>query len=246
MFLHQTEKILHKRRFVLSTVIAIVTGIVGVSILIGGLVTILYRRRERYKLRIIANLVSADRRVVQRSIRRAQRMGMLKDRSLYRANLVGAHWFNIHALAGAELPAVRLAYADLAQTNLTGVNLTDANLWMADLTQTNLQLANLTRAQMINTRLQQASLVCANLSQANLWMSNFYGADLTNTSLKKAILTGAYFDKNTILPDGSKWTPDVDLERFTDPRHPSFWHSNNPESPAYPDNEHDQVLWQNS
>jgi len=34
---------------------------------------------------------------------------------------------------------------------------------------------------------------------------------------KESIQTSA------ILPDGSKWTPDTDMTRYTDPNHPDFW-----------------------
>ena len=48
-----------------------------------------------------------------------------------------------------------------------------------------------------------------------------------------ANLTGADFAEDTRLPDGTHWTPDTDITRFTDPDHPRFWRSDDPESPAY-------------
>jgi hypothetical protein len=36
-----------------------------------------------------------------------------------------------------------------------------------------------------------------------------------------------------VLPDGTRWTPDTDMERFTDPQHPAFWRSDNRHSPAH-------------
>jgi hypothetical protein len=47
------------------------------------------------------------------------------------------------------------------------------------------------------------------------------------------VLDGAAFSEETTLPDGTRWTPEADLARFTDPAHPHFWRSNNPHSPAY-------------
>ena len=71
--------------------------------------------------------------------------------------------------------------------------------------------------------LQEADLRGANLQEANLWGANLQGADLG----------GATFDENTMLPDGTKWTPGTDMGRFTDREHPDFWRSDDPASPAY-------------
>jgi hypothetical protein len=56
---------------------------------------------------------------------------------------------------------------------------------------------------------------------------------LSGANLQGADLTGAKFDENTTLPDGTKWTPDTDMTRFTDPEHPEFWRSDIKWSPAY-------------
>ena len=58
-------------------------------------------------------------------------------------------------------------------------------------------------------------------------------ADLFGADLMYANLTGADFAEDTRLPDGTHWTPDTDITRFTDPDHPRFWRSDDPESPAY-------------
>ncbi|MCI0708858.1 MAG: pentapeptide repeat-containing protein [Chloroflexi bacterium] len=52
---------------------------------------------------------------------------------------------------------------------------------------------------------------------------NFCGALLLNANFRNAILERATFDEHTTLPDGSNWTPDTDMNRFTDPDHPFFW-----------------------
>lgn len=41
-------------------------------------------------------------------------------------------------------------------------------------------------------------------------------------NLQGANLLAAWFDEDTVLPDGTKWVPDTDMERFTDPDHPDF------------------------
>jgi uncharacterized protein YjbI with pentapeptide repeats len=59
----------------------------------------------------------------------------------------------------------------------------------------------------------------------------FYLFDLTDTdlslsNLEGAFLTDAYLENadlgEAILPDGSKWTPETDMGRFTDGSHPNF------------------------
>jgi hypothetical protein len=73
----------------------------------------------------------------------------------------------------------------------------------------------------------------SNLQGADLTLTNLQGADLRRTNLQGADLEVAQFDENTILPDMTKWTPDTDMKRFTDPKHPQFWRSDDPKSPAY-------------
>jgi hypothetical protein len=75
---------------------------------------------------------------------------------------------------------------------------------------------------------ENATLTGADLTGANLLGTIFTGADLSH-----AQLAGAFYDEKTVLPDGTFWTPDTDLARFTDPAHPDFWRSNDPLSPAY-------------
>jgi hypothetical protein len=51
--------------------------------------------------------------------------------------------------------------------------------------------------------------------------------------MEYAILDDAQWDETTILPDGTFWTAEVDLARFTDPKHAEFWRSDELGSPAY-------------
>ena len=69
--------------------------------------------------------------------------------------------------------------------------------------------------------------------EANLWSANLKGANLQQANLKNARL-----DEDTVLPDSkatlnngylSKWTPDTDMSRFTNPEHPDFWQPHNRE-----------------
>ena len=70
-------------------------------------------------------------------------------------------------------------------------------------------------------------LVGADLQGCNLAEVNLQGANLTDVN---------WVDENgrtATLPDGSLWTPETDLGRFTNPGHPDFWQSTSPDSPAY-------------
>ena len=62
------------------------------------------------------------------------------------------------------------------------------------------------------------------LQQANLWQARLQGATLALADLQVANLYGAEFDMETVLPDGTGWTPQTDMQRFTDPTHPGFWY----------------------
>jgi hypothetical protein len=117
------------------------------------------------------------------------------------------------SLMWANLEGVKLWLAHLENAMLWGVNLKDASLWAADLQGTSLWYANLQNADLRATLLEGASLFEVNLQ----------GADLEE----------AQFGPDTILPDNTPWTPSTDLTRFTDPNHPNFWRSINPQSPAY-------------
>jgi hypothetical protein len=82
--------------------------------------------------------------------------------------------------------------------------------WLAD---ESLKVVDLTRA----------NLQGALLSDAYLPGASLLYADLRDAYLLHADLGGAMLNTSTRLPDGSHWTPDVDLRRFTEPDYPDFW-----------------------
>jgi hypothetical protein len=63
----------------------------------------------------------------------------------------------------------------------------------------------------------------ADFSGAHFVEPNFCGALLLNANFRNAILERPAFDEHTTLPDGSNWSPETDMYRFTDPNHPFFW-----------------------
>ena len=113
-------------------------------------------------------------------------------------------WIDDGSLKNAKLMGANLFEAFLnGGVDLSGVDLSEATLHRADLTDSNLENAT--------------------LNQADLRGSLLFGTKLFNATLREANLEGAVFDENTILPDGTHWTEETDMTRFTDPNHPDFW-----------------------
>lgn len=108
-------------------------------------------------------------------------------------------------------------------------HLTDGTLEMAKLRGANLQdaklsFANLRGAFLGWAKLQDALLVSAELQGAILWTANLQGANLEKANLEGAVLENAFFDETTILPDGSYWSREANLARFTHPHEPDAWY----------------------
>jgi len=166
----------------------------------------------------------------------------LRDADLAGARLQGADLHRAE-LAGACLEAARLAQADLSFANLKEVELGNANLTRADLSFAELAGASLENANLARSNLSFSKLVGAHLENVNLTRSNLSHVDLTGANLQGARLQGAdlrfahlreaQFDETTELPDGTEWTQFSDLSRFTYPKSPRFWRSDDPASPAY-------------
>lgn len=126
-------------------------------------------------------------------------------------------------LDGGLLKGVHLTLANLEGVHLLNVNLQEAHL----------ELANLRKARFTGADMQRAYLQGANLDGANLCGVNLCGANLNDANLSGAHLDDeTIFDVETILPDCTYWQPGTEMSRFTDPKHPHFWRSHNPNSPA--------------
>ena len=132
---------------------------------------------------------------------------------LIEAELCGAD------LRGADLRGANLYAADLSEASLSGANLSEASLREADLPRADLCRALLCGADLTHADLRSAYLIEADLRGADLTHADLSEADLSKADLRGADLTGANIDVDTILPDGTKWTPDTDMGRFTDPAH---------------------------
>jgi uncharacterized protein YjbI with pentapeptide repeats len=184
-------------------------------------------RREAKKADLIAQMGSQVQDVAVAAAEELRRHGWLSDGSLQGADLFRA---NLRAadLIGADLSRAVLVETNLQWTSLTGAKLIATNLSGARLGGANLHGADLNKAKLIEVQLHGAVLLGANLCGARLWdadlrEANLREVDLKGASLHRANLQGADFDENTTLPDGTKWTLDTDMARFTDPKHPDFW-----------------------
>lgn len=208
-------------------------GALILSALLLFLVTVPNQWRETNELKrgLMREMRSSDNGIALLAVEELAERGWLFDGTLQGAGLAGAN------LQGADLADADLRGATLVDANLQGADLANANLQRAFLIGANLQAiligADLQGAFLVDVDLQGASLVNADLQGALLGGASLQGADLLRADLRKALLWDAVFDEATMLPDGTRWTPDTDMARFTDPSHPDFWRSDDPRSPAY-------------
>lgn len=232
----------------ISDLSQLLIGLVPEAIGIGFTVFFLdriYQKREteQLKRRLIGEAGSQSNDTAKSAVDWMRREGWLtgnKEELLKWSNLQNAK------LGGVDLHGANLENANLRDSILEGANLSNANLKRANLhsailedsnlMETKLENANLRRAKLKNADLRGATLENADLSHANLKSTklnhtSLKGANLFDTQLEGADLfrtnfEGAYlFD--SILPDGTKWTPETDMSRFTDPEHPDFWEPEN-------------------
>lgn len=107
---------------------------------------------------------------------------------------------------------------------LTDGTLVKAKLRGANLQQADLSYADLGEAFLGWAKLQNAILVGADLEGAILWSANLQGTNLEKANLRKAVLESAFFDEQTILPDGSHWSQEANLAHFTHPDDTEAWY----------------------
>lgn len=166
---------------------------------------------------------------------------MMLENLLEQADLSGAQLSEVH-LEGANLKQVRLWRANLSGADLESANLQDAWLGEANFRYAKLTSANLHRAELESSNLERVNLANANLREAHLKHTDLHDASLYDAELEHACLDHAdlsgsnllyanfrgaslqetRFDEATVLPDGTHWTGDTDMSRFTDTQHPDF------------------------
>jgi hypothetical protein len=198
----------------------------------------LYQRRERARRRyerreqLIHEMGSPDNATAVNAARGLRTMGAVQDGTLRNIRLLYAN------LAGANLFRGDLRAMNLSNANLEGANMVEADLSDASLRKANLHEAKLAEANLSDVKLNAADLTGTNLKRANLRGAVLTGADLRGAILAGADLTGAQlfdviFSSSTIMPDGSHWHEGETLFRFNSTKHPHYWRSNDPKSPAY-------------
>lgn len=136
--------------------------------------------------------------------------GVSRPEATHAADLTGA------GMQGARLRRANLAAAILRGVNLTGSDLRGANLRKACLSGANLKRADLAGSNLGMSDLGHACLENANLRRANLNRANLLGARLVGACLNQVDLAGA------ILPDGTPYSEERNLERFTHQENPAF------------------------
>lgn len=142
-------------------------------------------------------------------------------------------WIEPDSLIGADLHRVNWENAFVGNLNLESANLNGAILskvsnqvterngqhvnYPINLRNVSLKHAQLDEAVLIGVDLRDAQLTHANLQNAVLVNTNLEGADLSEANLHNVNLTSA------ILPDGTPWSSEVNMKRFTHPTHLNFW-----------------------
>jgi len=207
-----------------------------------------YREEQRLKRRLIREAGGDANELAKAAIDWMRAEGwargensLLKGAHLFAANLCGANLGNLNLssvnLELARLTECNLQLANLNNAKMVSASLENAQLGNADLRNATLAFANLERANVQGANLQKTNMQYANLQHAQLGKADLHGANLQHANMKYAVLIGtmghppdfkmseypATFDEETILPDGSYWTPDTDMTRFTNPKHRNFW-----------------------
>jgi uncharacterized protein YjbI with pentapeptide repeats len=142
---------------------------------------------------------------------------ILRDAVTQAADLRDAS-FVFTDMRGMRSAEANLEDACFVFSNLEGTNFCGANLNMTQFNICNCEGASFLRAHLKNAIVEASNLADTNFAEANLQGTYFYNSFLLGADFEDAI-----FSELTVLPDGTYWTPDTDMRRFTDASHPDFW-----------------------
>ena len=194
------------------------------------------RREQELKDRLLREARSPEGIIARHAYFELAEREMIygEESVLCRANLFHSRPGKVD-LQNANMEGAELREADFSNAELYGANLEKAILVRANLRDADLRRANLKNADLMKADLSGALLSRADLTGADLMYAN---AKQTGKFIFWANATGDAEAKSSsqrqlILPDGSRATPETDMSRFTDPNHPDFWRSDDPQSPAY-------------
>lgn len=190
------------------------TGLIDTAITI-LIIDNIYQFREKQALfiQLIRQIRSKDNLTALQALDDLQANRFLNKNIFRKLNLSGANLENAQLFAGLNMTGIKLSHAILKN-----VNLHNTVLDMATLSGTDLRGADL-----IATSLIEASLIKANLQNAILQGVNLKGAILNGANLTNTTIQGETFDEESVLPDGTKWSKNVRISRFTDPADPNYW-----------------------
>jgi hypothetical protein len=151
-------------------------------------------------------------------------------------------WFWKHSLDDINLSGANLSGASLASAKMREIDAYDADFSRADLRYTDFTEADLRRSTFAESDLSGAKMIDANLDGVNFEDAFLHHVDFTAANLYRAKLKGAHigearvghdgteeefeldggtifpaakFDERTTLPDGTMWTKDTDMTKFT-------------------------------
>lgn len=174
-----------------------------------------YQIVENDKGDVILQMSSPDNSIAIEAVRIASQKGWLEDGTMIKADLFKAN-LKSAIIGSANMANAKLLFVNLEDADLRGANLAESNIRESFLKNAKLGEVDFTNSNLEGTKLEGADLHGANLAQANLDYSNLQGANFYNTKLEETKLYRA------ILPDGTLWTTEADMERFTNPDHPDY------------------------
>lgn len=192
------------------------------------------RRQERNdREQLIRKLGSKVNEAARQAAEELRAHGWLVDGTLQHADLRAANLenadFYMADVQGANFEWASLIKASLKKSNFVGANLSHCKAWGAKCYKADMRGVNFT-----NARIYRIDFTKTDLHQAIFKGANIEGANFTEANLRDAVFADAIFitqnakpDTVTTLPDGSHWTPETDMTRFTNPSHPAFWQPHN-------------------
>ncbi len=218
------------------------TEVFGVAL--GAVVTIfvidrLYERQRKQNLidRLLYDARSTEPAVSKRAFedmkyhRLIYGENSILRRGKRRANLYGACSGRV-TLSRARMDGAIMTWSDFSESEFDRAILDNACLGSANLEWASFRDASLKDANLENADLSHATLVGADLTGANLLGAKIYRDKLYNYAAELPDVPDTETPQAT-LPDGTPITANTDMARFTNPEHPKFWRSDDPESPAF-------------
>ena len=116
-----------------------------------------------------------------------------------------------------NLSSTDFSEAVLVEMNFTLKILDDANFSKAVVRRADFTEAKARRTVFLDCALNESNFFLADLSNADFQNANLSSVYFGSARLIGATFDGAIFSDETILPDGTTWNKDVELQRFLQP-----------------------------